>query len=287
MKVAFIGLGIMGRGMARNLLDSVDELRVWNRSVQPKEELGKAGATVAASAAEAVQGADVVFTMLSQPEVVAELAWGKDGFLAQMKAGAIWVDSSTVNPSFAMEESAQASQHGVRFVNAPVAGTKPHAEKGELTFIMGGEAETIAAVKPLLAKMSVKQVHAGPMGHGSRLKILVNGMLAQAMLMFAEALNLGESLGLDKEFLLHFLPNTPVVPAFVKMKVEAMQTGRYEAQFPLQWMHKDLHLLSQTAYEQEQPMVLANVAKEVYAQAKKQGYGEQDFAAIYDFVAKK
>lgn len=285
MKVAFIGLGIMGKRMARNLLGTASELRVWNRSAAPRTELATAGAIACESAAEAVKGAEIVFTVLSRPEVVQALAWGEKGFLPHMEPGALWVDSTTVNPSFTMEEAAFANQHGVHFLNAPVSGTKPHAEKGELTFIIGGEEKWVEKVRPLLEQMSVKQLHVGPMGAGSKVKILLNGLLAQSMVMFAETMQVGVKMGLDREFLLNLLPNTPVVPAFVNMKVEAMRTGEYETQFPLELMQKDLQLLCQTAYEVQQPLFLANLAKEVYAQANQQGMGRKDFSAIYAYLS--
>ena len=121
MKVTFIGLGIMGSRMAKNLLKKGIKLTVFNRSAGPAQELKQAGAAVAKSYRAAVEGADVVFTMLSSPEVIEQVAFAEDGFVAAMKKNAVWVDCSTVNPSFSLYERDIAGKYGVRFVDAPVA----------------------------------------------------------------------------------------------------------------------------------------------------------------------
>ncbi|MFZ0614588.1 MAG: NAD(P)-dependent oxidoreductase [Desulfobacterales bacterium] len=286
MQAAFIGLGIMGSRMAKNLLCKEVALKVFNRSENPLRELEKFGATVAQSPKEAVRDADVVFTMLSSPEVVEKIALAEEGFVAAMKDNAIWVDCSTVNPSFSLKESRVAQRHHVRFVDAPVAGSKPQAEKAELVFFVGADKDTVTDIEPLLKFMGNKIVYVGEPGKGTSFKMLVNSLLAQAMLAFSEALLLGEKLGLPKEFLLDTLPNLPVCAPFIKAKAEMIRSGDDEAHFPLELMHKDLHLVAATAYENNQPLMAANLAKEVYADAKRSGYGRKDFASIYKFLRK-
>lgn len=286
MQAAFIGLGIMGSRMAANLLRNKVALRIFNRSKDPVRELEKKGALAAASPQEAVRDADVVFTMLSSPEVVEKIALAKDGFIAAMKDNAIWVDCSTVNPSFSHREGRIAKKHNVRFIDAPVAGSKPQAEKAELVFFVGAEKKDVTNIEPLLKFMGNKIVHAGEPGKGTAFKMLVNSLLAQAMLAFSEALLLGEKLGLPMEFLLDTLPNSPVCAPFIKAKAEMIRSGNEEAHFPLELMHKDLHLVAATAYENNQPLMAANLAKEVYADAKRGGFGRKDFASIYKFLRK-
>ena len=287
MKVTFIGLGIMGSRMAKNLLAGDTDLTVYNRSPEPVKSLVEAGAKTANSIGEAVKDADIVLSMLSTPEVVYDLFIGEENALQHMKKGAIWVDCSTVNPSFSQSMNIQAETKGIRFIDAPVAGTKPHAENVELTFFAGGNDSDLQTVKPLLEMMGQKVIHLGKAGMGSSFKMLVNMMLAQSMVVFSEAILLGEKMGLDKTFLLHTVPNLVVSAPFTKSKAEMIADENYEVQFPLEWMHKDLHLAAQTAYEHGQPLLLANVTKEIYAQAVNKGYSRLDFAAVHKLLESK
>jgi 3-hydroxyisobutyrate dehydrogenase-like beta-hydroxyacid dehydrogenase len=284
MSVAFIGLGIMGSRMAGNLLKNDVELTVFNRSAAPMQPLAKLGALMAGSYQGAVQDADVVFTMLPSPEVVAQVALAADGFLASMQDGAIWVDCSTVNPSFSIQAGKVAARHHIRFVDAPVAGSKQQAESAELVFLAGGSETDINAIDSLLNMMGSRVVHVGDCGKGAALKMLVNSLLAQSMLAFSEAVLLGEKLGLERDFLLDLLPNSAVCAPFLKAKAEMIRAGDDDVQFPLELMHKDLHLAALTAFENDRPFFSVNSAKELFAAAKQGGLGRKDFASIYEYL---
>jgi 3-hydroxyisobutyrate dehydrogenase-like beta-hydroxyacid dehydrogenase len=286
MKVTFIGLGIMGSRMAKNLLKHKVELTVYNRSKAIVEELVSLGAKTAPSAAEAVKEADIVFTMLSKPAVVQEVANGENGFLPHMKPNALWADSSTVNPSFSQSAKQWAVQNKLRFLDAPVAGTLPQAQNAELVFFVGGEERDVQEVSPLLDMMGKKTMHLGESTKGSAFKMLVNAMLAQSMLIFSETILLGEKMGFDSNFLLDVMPNLVVSAPFTKAKAQMIKADDYQVMFPLELMHKDLHLATTTAYEMQQPLLMANLAKELYANASKQGMGRLDFAAIHDYLKK-
>ncbi|WP_417566557.1 NAD(P)-dependent oxidoreductase [Marinobacter sp.] len=249
----------------------------WYRQVETK---------AADSARDAVTDADVVFTMLSAPEVVEKVAFGDDGFIGAMREGALWVNCSTVNPSYTRECNERSRARGLRFLDAPVAGTKMPAETGDLTFLLGGESSDIDQVRPLLENMGQKVLHVGPAGQGSAFKMLVNALLAQSMLVYAETALLGEKLGFSRDFLMDTLPNLPVTAPFLKGKAGLIKEGNYEAQFPLELMLKDLQLLDVTAYEQKQPLFLAGLAKSVYGQANRAGHGRDDFAAVFDYLEK-
>jgi 3-hydroxyisobutyrate dehydrogenase-like beta-hydroxyacid dehydrogenase len=285
MKTTFIGLGLMGRRMAANLLENNVDLMVYNRSPGPIKALEAQGASSSTSCRRAVQGADVVITMLATPEAVQSVAFGENGFVAAMAAEAIWVDCSTVNPSFSERAGRIARRHGVRFVDAPVAGSTVQAENAELMFLAGGDPGDIAAIEGLLGMMGSKVLQVGDLGKGSALKMLVNALLAQSMLAFAEAVLLGEKLGLSRDFLLDLLPNAVVCAPFTKAKAEMIRADDFAVQFPLELMHKDLHLVALTAYENNQPLCSANTAKELFGLAKQHGLGRQDFAAIYKFMS--
>lgn len=287
MQITFIGLGIMGSRMAANLLKQGVDLTVWNRSPEPVEQLVSRGARAGDSLHEAVSGADIVFSMLSTPEVVESLFMRGGAALSSMKPRAIWADSSTVNPSFSRKAAEVAQKADVRFMDAPVAGTLPHAEKAELTFFVGASEELLAEVEPYMDMMSQKVLRIGETGMGASFKMLVNAMLAQSMVVFSETVVLGEKMGISRDFLLKVLPKLVVAAPFTQFKAEMIKEGEYGVQFPLEWMHKDLHLAATTAYELNQPLYLANLAKELFAEANKKGLGRLDFAAIHKFLEER
>ncbi|HUI71568.1 MAG TPA: NAD(P)-dependent oxidoreductase, partial [Spirochaetia bacterium] len=167
MKVAFIGLGIMGSRMAVHLLHAGHELVVWNRSPVKADSLVGGGARLASTPAEAAGQSDVTLTMLANPDAVADVALGPHGFLDAMSTGTIWADTSTVTPTFSRRMATEAAARGVRFIDAPVAGSLPAAEKAELTFLVGGEQKDVEACRPLLSAMGKTIRHLGPAGMGS------------------------------------------------------------------------------------------------------------------------
>ncbi len=286
MQIAFLGLGIMGGGMAANLLRAGHTLCVWNRSAEKAAPLAELGATVAQTPAEAVNGADVVITMLSTPAVVEETALGENGFLSAMRPMALWVDSSTVDPAFSRRMAAAAAQHQVRFVDAPVTGSKDAAQKAQLRFLVGASAADLEEIHPLLERMGATIIHAGEQGMGSSIKLVFNLMVGQAMLAYAEGLALGEALGFTRERLLELTLGSPQVPPLMSLKRAKMESDQYDADFPLQWMQKDLHLAALTAYEVGAGIPSGNLAKEIYRLAVRAGMGEDDFTAVYAFLQK-
>jgi 3-hydroxyisobutyrate dehydrogenase-like beta-hydroxyacid dehydrogenase len=281
MKITFIGLGIMGSRMAAHLLETAHEVTVYNRSPEAMKPLEAKGAHAAANLAEAVKDAEIVFSMLADPEAVRAVFF--EGALHQMKKGSVWIDCSTVNPSFSREAGEKASQAGIKFIDAPVAGSKAQAEAKQLVFFTGGDRTLIEGFEPLFLAMGKKMSRLGGTGMGSSYKMLVNKLLAGSMLLFSEAVHLGKKMGIEDHFLYEVLPTLPVCAPFVQLKTEGMKTGNYETQFPLELMYKDLHLASLSAYEHQQPLFLANLVKEIFAEAVRQGQGRSDFSAIHEF----
>lgn len=284
MKIGFLGLGIMGSRMAANLIRGGHDLVVWNRTASRADPLVEMGAAMAGTCSEAVLEAEVVITMLSEPGVVESTALGSGGFLDAMQKGSLWMDSSTVNPSFSRKMADEAQQRGLRFIDAPVAGTKGPAEKRQLLFLVGGHTADLEQARPLMGLMGREVIHAGEIGMGTSLKMVFNMLLASAMLSFSEGLALGEVLGFQRERMLDLLLGGAVVAPFVSGKRARIELSDYEADFPLQWMQKDLQLATQTAYEQGLAVPTANIAKEIYLLAARAGLGEQDFSAIYKFI---
>lgn len=284
MAVGLIGLGIMGSGMAANLLRAGHPLVVHNRTRAKADALVANGAVWADTPAELGRQSSVLFTMLARPEAVLETALGPEGFLGRMPAGALWVDCSTVNPSFSRRMAAEAGALGVRLLDAPVTGSKAAARAGELVFMVGGDPVDLEEARPYLDVMGKRTVHVGAQGMGASLKIVFNMLVGQAMLSFSEAVSLGCSLGLSRDTMHDFLIGTLPVAPLIAFKRPKFESGNYEADFPLQLMWKDMHLAALTAYEQGVPLPAANAAKEVYAAAARAGFSDQDVSAIYRFV---
>jgi 3-hydroxyisobutyrate dehydrogenase/glyoxylate/succinic semialdehyde reductase len=287
MKLAFVGLGIMGSRMAVHLQRAGHELTVHTRTRAHAEALLGAGAHWADSPQAAAHGAECVVTMLSEPAGVRAMAEGPQGFLGGMNAGALWVDCSTVNPSFAREMAGACDRLGLRYVDAPVAGSKGPAEKGELAFLVGGSERDVALARPLLELMGSTLTHVGPAGSGSAMKMVSNLLLGVGAIAFVEALVLGESLGIAKQTLLDSLLGGRMTPGFLAGKKDNFANDRYEPHFPLQWLHKDLQLVTATAYETGVALPATHATKEIFAMARRAGLGEQDYTAVYRALARK
>jgi len=288
MKIGFIGLGIMGSRMAANLRKKGHELVVYNRTREKAQDLLAGGAAWADSPAELAKRVNVLVTMLSKPDAVAEVALlGKRSFLETLMPNSLWIDCSTVNPSFSKLMAGEAKERSVRFLDAPVGGSKGPAEQGQLLFFVGGDAKDVEAAKPLLDCMGKAVFHVGGHGMGSAMKMVNNILLGQAMVAFSEALAFGEALGMTKQAMFDVLAASPVMAPFLNFKRQKIEKGDYSAEFPLQWMHKDLHLAAETAYETGAALPCANVAKELFALAMREGLGDQDLTAVYTVLSRK
>lgn len=285
MKIGFIGLGLMGTRMANNLLDKNYELIVYNRTKEKAESLIKKGAVLAESPAEVGQETNMIITMLANPEAVSKVAFGENGFLYQLEQKSIWIDCSTINPASSLQNAEKANGMNIRFLDAPVAGTILPAERGELTFFVGGDKKDFDEVKPVLDIMGKNIIHLGEVGKGASMKMVINLVLGQAMLAFSEAMVLGESLGFTKDILFQALVGGPVTAPFIAGKKEKISKNKFEPEFPLQLMYKDFQLASQTGYENNVALPSTNAAKEIYALANKYGLGDLDFSAIYKFLS--
>lgn len=287
MKIGFIGLGIMGSRMAANLQNAGYDLKVYNRTKSKAQHLLEQGAEWANTPSEAAENVQVLFTMLENPQVVEELATGDNGFLEGLPENAIWVDSSTVNPSFSEKMAKLATQKNIRFLDAPVSGSKAPAADAQLLFLVGGEQQDLEEVKPLLDKMGKDAIHVGPHGKGSAMKIMINQLLGQSMLAFSESLNLGMAMGIDKKTGMDILLKTPVTAPILDVFRSRIEENNYEPNFPLKHLQKDLHLFTETAYEYGQPSPLTNAAKEVYGLAKHKNMADLDFSAVFKYLNEK
>ncbi|MFB1097674.1 NAD(P)-dependent oxidoreductase [Terribacillus sp. JSM ZJ617] len=284
--IGFIGLGIMGQNMAANLLEKGEQLVVYNRTKEKAQALLDKGAVWADSPRKVGEQADIVFTMLTDPAAVQAVAYGEDGLFSGMQENSLWVDVSTVKPAFTKEMAEAARAHHIRFVDAPVSGSKAPAQQGKLHFLVGGDDQDVKEVTPLLEKMGQSIQHMGANGNGSATKLAVNMLLVQSLTGLSEAISFGEAVGLDKEHLMDVLLALPVTSDIQAGKRDTILQQNFEPQFPLEHAYKDLQQISETAYEAGAPLPMTNSVKELYALAKKNGYGKQDVAAVYALLAR-
>ena len=275
----------MGSRMAANLQKHGNSLVVFNRTRAKAERLLGPCGTFSDSPAKLAEQVDVLFTMLANPAAVQESALGENGFLDHLRSNAIWVDCSSVNPTFSKRMAAEATRHGVRFVDAPVTGSAVPAAEAKLEFWVGAEPADLETIRPLLLCMGNKIVHVGGHGMGTAMKMVVNVLLGNSMAAFAEAMALGEGLGLSTKMLFDSLLGTPAVAPFLALKREKIESGNYEAEFPLRWQQKDLHLAAVSAFDSGVAMPVTNAAKELYRLAMRAGHAFEDFSAVYAYLA--
>ena len=287
MKIGFIGLGIMGSRMAANLQKHGYSLVVFNRTQAKAEPLLGPCGTFSESPAKLAEQVDVLFTMLAHPDAVEQAARGRSGFLDHLKPGSLWVDCSSVNPSFSKKMAAEAARHRVHFVDAPVTGSAPAAADAKLEFWVGADSADLETIRPLLLSMGNKIVHTGGNGSGTSMKMVVNLILGNAMAAFAEGMALGQGLGLSPKMLFDSLLGTAAAAPFLALKRAKIEKRDYKVEFPLRWMQKDMHLATVSGYETEVALPLTNVAKEIYRLAMRDELGTDDFSAVYEFLTNK
>ncbi len=274
--VAFIGIGIMGGRMVRNVLKAGHPVRAYNRTPAKLEPLRPLGAAIAASPRGAAEGAEAVITMVADPPALAAVLEGPDGALAGCRPGTLVIAMSTVDPATSRAMGARAHAAGLRYLEAPVTGGVGAAEQGSLTIMAGGRPEDFAAARPLLATMGKKILYVGALGQGSVLKLAVNLVAASIISSMVEALGLTTKAGLDPRLVVEVLTERSPLIGSAAPRILA---GDYAPRFPLKLAHKDVQLALAAARDLGVPLfALASVAQ-VQAAALARGYGDLDHTA--------
>src|ERR1700676_3124646 len=279
-RVGFIGLGLMGRPMAANLLKAGYEVTVWNRTASRADDLVAQGAKRAATTREVAAASEVVFTIVSDPPARESVLWGSDGVFAGLRRGSVLVDSSTVSPALERRAAAAAAAQGAEFLEAPVTGGTWGAEKGELVFMVGGEAATLKRVEPILGVLGKKWFHLGPHGAGQTVKLAMNAILALEVEALAEALGLVTAAGLEGEKLVEVLQSSMGRSPLLDIKSQNMLKAEYKPSFPLRLMLKDLGLALELAKQVGITMPAAGAAHDTYAQVKNTAREDLDYSAV-------
>jgi 3-hydroxyisobutyrate dehydrogenase-like beta-hydroxyacid dehydrogenase len=280
-RVAFVGLGIMGAPMARNLREAGFELSVYTRTKEKAERFAaEHGARAAATPAEAAEGADAFITMVPDAPQVEEVLFGDAGAATALPDGALVVDMSTTSPTASRAIAERLAPRD--FVEAPVSGSKPKAEDGTLTIFGGGESAAFERARPLFDAMGELIVHVGPLGHGQMAKLLTNTMGAVNAAVLAEAIRTAKAAGLDEDAFLKVAAGSAGASGVLNLKGRPMFEERWEpALFKLEHMLKDVRHTLDEARALGIELQLPALAESFYARAADAGHGEEDFAAIY------
>jgi 3-hydroxyisobutyrate dehydrogenase len=266
----------MGGPMARNIAGAGLDTRVWNRTREKAEELDL---PVAGSPAEAVDGVDIVVTMLADGPAV-ESVMTEGGALEAMRDDAVWLQTSTVGIEANERLARLAEERGVTFVDSPVLGTKAPAEKGELTVLASGTDQALDTCAPVLDAIGAKTVRLGEAGAGTRLKLVVNNWLLSLLEDLAETVAFAERLGVEPERFLEAIDG-PTGSPYAQMKGPMMIKRDFPTSFPLKLALKDMELVVEAADRHDAEMPVARAAAESFRRAVDQGHGDKDMAAVY------
>jgi len=282
MRVAFLGLGIMGRPMASNLVKAGHEVSVWNRSAGREVE----GARTAVSPAEAARGAEVVWMCVSDTAAVESVLFGPQVVDEVLAEGMTIADSSTISPSATRKFAERVRAKGVNYVDAPMTGSKVAAEAGSLTFMVGGEEAVIESLKPLFAGMGKIFFRMGETGKGQAAKLAMNLQIALIYEGFAEGLTLATKLGVDIESLLKVVQASMVRSGVVEYKAPFVLKRDFTPNFPLRLMHKDIRLALEAAKEVRVKLPALETVEEIYEMATEDGHENLDYAATLTLLEK-
>jgi len=279
VKIAYLGLGIMGRPMAVNLVKAGHDVTVWNRSPKTVE-----GARAAATPAEAAKGADVVWMCVADTKAVEGVLFGKDGVAESLRPGMIIIDSSTIAPQATLDFAARVRAKGAEFVDAPVTGSKIGAEAAQLLFIVGGPEKTVAALDPLFMALGKKVIRVGETGAGESAKIGMNLMIASIFEGFAEALALTGKLGVQPDKLVELIQHSMIKSGVTDYKASFVLKQDWSPNFPLRLMLKDIKLMLEAAQQAKVTLPALKEIEKVYEKAVEAGHANDDYAATVETV---
>jgi 3-hydroxyisobutyrate dehydrogenase-like beta-hydroxyacid dehydrogenase len=286
-KIGFIGLGLMGRPMALNIRKAGFPLTVWNRTPSRADEVVAAGAKLASSPAEVAANSDVIISIVSDPPALEEILWGPQGAMNSFQRDSIYIDSSTISPTLAEKVAAQCREKSVHFLDAPVTGGDWGAKKGELVFMVGGDAATLTAAEPVISVMGKKWFHLGPNGSGQIIKLAMNLILALQIDALAEALALVTAAGLQGEKLVEVLQSSMARSGVLDVKAPNLLKGEYAPSFPLRLMHKDIRLGLELAKQVNVDLPAAAAAFKTYSKVKDEAKDQDlDYSAVMKYWKK-
>jgi 3-hydroxyisobutyrate dehydrogenase-like beta-hydroxyacid dehydrogenase len=276
-RIGFVGLGIMGSGMAKNLARRGYAVRVWNRSA---ERARAVGLPTAESPRELAEQSDVVVTCVADPAAVERVVFAEDGVLAAARPGFSYVECSTVSPELVRRAALAFAEKGAAMLEAPVTGSKLAAENGTLLFMTGGTAEVHARLEPILLAMGARAVYCGMAGHGALMKLVGNTLISFMLEGLCEGLLVARKGGLEVDKVLEVIAASGFQSPYYAFKGPAIRDRNFETQFSIDLLVKDQSLMLAEAAAQATPLPGLAAIREVFQSARAQGLGEKDIAAV-------
>lgn len=285
-KLGFVGLGAMGGRMVKRLLDAGHTVIGHNRTKSKGDWLVEAGMAWGETPRAVAEAADVTFSMVTNTAAVEAITGGPDGILAGLGPGKIYVDMSTISPSTSQELAAQVAETGAQMLDAPVSGSVSTLEAGELSVMVGGDADAFESVKPILLDIGRKATHVGANGLAVGMKIATNLSLAVQMLAFSEGLLLAEKSGIPRETAADVLFNSVIASPMIKYRGPFVLDMPDEAWFDVNMMQKDMLLALEMGRELDVPLPTTAITNEMLTAARGMGLAEYDFAILFDALAR-
>lgn len=282
MRVAFLGLGIMGHAMATNLVNAGHEVAVWNRT--PGKDV--AGARNAASPADAARNSEVIWMCVSDTDAVEQVLFGNNGVDQSLAPGMVIVDSSTISPTATQKFAERVRAKGVDYVDAPVTGSKIGAANATLIFIVGGDEQVLARIQPLFDAMGKQVFRMGDTGKGQAAKLVMNLQIALIFEGFAEGLTLAARLGVSPDTLIPLIQASMVRSGVVDYKAPFVLNRDFTPNFPLRLMRKDIHLALDAARELRVKLPGLKTVQEIYDLSSEEGHQDLDYAATLTLLEK-
>jgi 3-hydroxyisobutyrate dehydrogenase-like beta-hydroxyacid dehydrogenase len=279
-RVAVLGIGLMGEGMARNLLRGGCAVTVWNRTAGKTAALVHEGAAPAGSPAEAARYAEFVVTMVSDPPALDAVASGPSGLFEGIRSGAVWVNMGTQRVSQILSLAAETARRGASFLDAPVTGSRSGAAEGTLTILAGGSPEVLDRCRPVLEKMGRTVLHVGEVGDGTRAKLVLNLIQSGMLAAWSEGLSLGCRMGLPPATLLRMLENSAGNSGLFRYKGPFLLRRDFSTNFALALMRKDVRLALDEARAAGADLPVAEVVASLFEEAMAAGFGGEDFLAL-------
>jgi 3-hydroxyisobutyrate dehydrogenase-like beta-hydroxyacid dehydrogenase len=284
--IGFVGLGVMGSRMVKRLLDAGHSVTGHNRTRSKAQWLLDAGMNWAETPRATAEGAQIVISMIANTEALHAVATGPNGILAGLSAGNIYVDMSTVSPAASRALAAQAVVSGAQMLDAPVSGSVITLDEGKLSIMVGGERDAYERALPILQSIGPKVTHVGANGLAASMKIATNLSLAVQMLAFSEGVLLAEKSGISRETAVEVLLNSVMASPMVKYRGPFVLKMPDEAWFDVNMMQKDLLLALEMGLRLEVPLPTTSIANEFLTAARGMGLEKQDFAVLFEVLAK-
>ena len=281
-KLGFIGLGIMGHPMARHLLAAGHDVALWSHTIAKATELASqfpGKATVVGSPKEVAAASECTFFIVGDTAMSDSVVFGEDGLLAGAKPGSVIVDASTVAPSYSLSSSKRCAEKGVHYFDAPCTGSKPGAEKGALTFMVGGDKVVFEKVKPFFEPMGKNLYFCGGPSMGMNAKLTQNLILSNILQAFNEGMVLATKAGMDPQLMLEVLENSAAKSGLIAFKAPYVFKRDFSTNFSVKWMHKDIGLMLDSGKQQNVPLPLTSLTHQMFQAAISSGYGEEDICA--------